>query len=208
MSKIYLYPGFIRLWHMLNAILMLVLILTGLSMQYSSRDSSLISFPVSVQLHNISGIALTASYLIFFIGNIISGNRKHYRLEWRGLKKRMSIQLRYYLSGYFKKQSPPFPVSSESKFNPLQAVTYVMAMYIGLPLVVITGFGLLFPETVLEGIFGLNGFVLTDLIHVIMGFLLSIFMIIHIYLCTMGVHPGCNFKSILTGWHNTEGHDE
>jgi thiosulfate reductase cytochrome b subunit len=193
---------------MLNAIFMLVLILTGLSMQYSSRDGSLIPFPVSVQLHNISGIALTASYLIFFIGNIISGNRKHYRLQWEGLRKRMSIQLRYYLSGYFKKHPPPFPVSSESKFNPLQAITYVWVMYIGLPLVVITGIGLLFPEIILAGIFGVNGLVLTDLIHVITGFLLSIFMIIHIYLCTMGVHPGGNFNSILSGWHNTDGHNE
>ena len=204
MNKIYLYPGFIRLWHMLNAIFMLVLILTGLSMQYSARDSFMIPFRISVQLHNISGIALSASYLIFFIGNIISGNRKHYRLQWQGLRKRMSVQLRYYLSGYFKKQPPPFPVSSDSKFNPLQAVTYVMAMYIGLPLVMITGFGLLFPEIILAGIFGVNGLVLTDLIHVIMGFLLSIFMIIHIYLCTIGVHPGCNFMAILTGWHSTE----
>lgn len=204
MNKIYLYPGFIRLWHMLNAILMLVLIVTGLSMQYSARDSFMIPFRISVELHNISGIALTASYLIFFIGNIISGNRKHYRLQWQGLKKRMSLQLRYYLSGYFKKQPPPFPVSSDNKFNPLQAVTYIMAMYIGLPLVMITGFGLLFPEIILAGIFGVNGLVLTDLIHVIMGFLLSIFMIIHIYLCTMGVHPGCNFRSIITGWHSTE----
>jgi thiosulfate reductase cytochrome b subunit len=189
---------------MLNTIFMLVLIVTGLSMQYSARDSFMIPFRISVELHNICGIALTASYLIFFIGNIKSGNRKHYRLQWQGLRKRMSLQLRYYLSGYFIKQSPPFPVSSESKFNPLQAVTYVMAMYIGLPLVMITGFGLLFPEIILDGIFGVNGLVLTDLLHVIMGFLLSIFMIVHIYTITMGLHPLRNFRAIITGWHHVE----
>ncbi len=208
MNKIYLYPGFIRLWHMLNAIFMLVLILTGLSMQYSARDSFMIPFHISVQLHNISGIALTASYLIFFIGNIISGNRKHYRLQWQGLRKRMFIQLRYYMFGYLKKQNHPYPVSRERKFNPLQAVTYVMVMYIGLPLVVITGFGLLFPEIIHAGIFGVNGLLLTALVHVIMGFLLSIFMIVHIYLCTMGDSPKHNFRAILTGWHNAEGHKE
>lgn len=204
MNKIYLYPGFIRLWHMLNAILMLVLILTGLSMQYSARDSFMISFPVSVQLHNISGIALTASYLIFFIGNIISGNRKHYRLQWQGLKKRMFIQLRYYMFGYLKKQTHPYPVSGERKFNPLQAFTYALIMYIALPLVVISGWGLLFPETILDGVFGVSGLVLTDLLHVIMGFLLSIFMIVHIYTITMGLHPLRNFRAIITGWHHTE----
>ena len=208
MSKIYIYPGFIRLWHMLNALFMLALIVTGLSMQYSSLNGSLIPFSVSVQMHNISGIALAASYLVFIIGNTLSGNGKHYRLQWQGLRKRMSLQGRYYLYGYFKKQSPPFPVSSDKKFNPLQAVTYVMVMYIGLPVIVITGFGLLFPETILDGIFGVNGLVLTDLIHVIMGFLLSIFMIIHIYLCTIGASPKHNFRAILTGWHIIEEHKE
>ncbi len=204
MNKIYLYPGFIRLWHMLNAILMLVLIVTGLSMQYSARDSFMIPFRISVELHNISGIALTASYLIFFIGNIISGNRKHYRLQWLGLRKRMFIQLRYYMFGYLKKQNHPYPVGRERKFNPLQAFTYALIMYIALPLLVISGWGLLFPETILNGVFGVSGLVLTDLLHVIMGFLLSIFMIVHIYTITMGLHPLGNFRAIITGWHHVE----
>ncbi len=131
MNKIYIYPRYIRFWHMLNALLMLILILTGLSMQYSSFNGSLIPFSLSVQMHNISGILLAASYLLFLIGNTLSGNGKHYRLQWQGLRKRIFIQGRYYLYGYFKKQSPPFPVSSNNKFNPLQAITYVMVMYIG-----------------------------------------------------------------------------
>jgi thiosulfate reductase cytochrome b subunit len=193
---------------MLNALFMLLLILTGLCMQYAGRETTLIPFPVSVQIHNISGISLSASYLLFLVGNVISGNGKHYRLEWKGLRKRMRMQLKYYLSGYFKKESHPFPVTASSKFNPLQAFSYVMAMYIGLPLVVITGFGLLFPETVLDRIFGLNGLVLTDLLHIATGFLLSIFMVIHIYLCTLGASPKHNFRAILTGWHVAEEHKE
>ena len=201
---IYLYPRYIRLWHMLNTIFMLILILTGLCMQYSGSNASFIPFPVAVRLHNISGIILTASYLIFIIGNFISGNGKHYRIQWKGLKKKMFIQLRYYMFGYLKKQNHPYPVSEERKFNPLQAFTYAFIMYMALPLVVITGWGLLFPETILNGIFGVSGMVLTDLLHVIMGFLLSIFIIIHIYTITLGSHPRRNFLAIITGWHPTE----
>jgi thiosulfate reductase cytochrome b subunit len=193
---------------MLNALFMLILILTGLSMQYSNPDVALIPFQVSVQIHNICGIGLTASYLLFITGNIISGNGKHYRVQWKGLRKRMMIQLRYYLSGYFRGHSTPYPLSRERKFNPLQAVSYALSMYIGVPLVVVTGWGLLFPETTLDSIFGVSGLVLTDLLHVIIGFLLSIFMVIHIYLCTMGARPISNFRAILTGWHDTEGHNE
>jgi thiosulfate reductase cytochrome b subunit len=201
---IYLYPRYIRLWHMLNAVFMLLLILTGLSMQYSGREAPIIPFPVAVKMHNISGITLTASYLLFVIGNFFSGNGKHYRLQWQGLRRRMSIQLRYYLFGYLKKQKHPYPVSGERKFNPLQAFTYALVMYIALPLLMISGWGLLFPETILDGVFGISGLVLTDLLHVIMGFLLSIFMIVHIYTITIGLHPLRNFRAIITGWHPTE----
>ena len=55
-----------------------------------------------------------------------------------------------------------------------------------------------------DGIFGVNGLVLTDLLHVIMGFLLSIFMIVHIYTITMGLYPLGNFRAIITGWHHVE----
>ena len=201
---IYLYPRYIRIWHMLNTMFMLILILTGLCMQYSGMNGSIIPFPVAVRLHNISGIILTASYLLFIIGNFLSGNGKHYRIQWQGLKKRMFIQLRYYMLGYLKKQKHPYPISEVRKFNPLQAFTYALIMYIVLPLVVITGWGLLFPETVLNGILGVSGMVLTDLLHVTMGFLLSIFMIIHIYTITLGSRPLRNFRAIITGWHHIE----
>ena len=197
----YLYPLYIRIWHLLNALFFLILIFTGLSMQYSNPDAPLISFPVSVKLHNISGIGLTFNYFIFFVGNCISKNGKQYRIQWKGMKDRMMKQIRFYAFGYFRKEEHPFPVTAERKFNPLQALTYAMVMYAGIPLVFITGWGLLFPETVLERIFGVSGLLITDLLHVITGFLLSIFMIVHIYLCTLGLKPISNFKSMVTGWH-------
>lgn len=201
---IYHYPVFIRIWHLLNAVFMLVLIITGLSMQFSISETSLISFPMSVRLHNICGIGLTASYLVFIIGNQVSGNRKHYKMQWKGLKQRLNNQLRHYLSGYFKGDPPPYPLTRDRKFNPLQAISYALSMYAGVPILVITGWGLLFPEAVLDRFFGVNGLILTDLMHIIVGFLLSVFMIIHIYVTSIGKHPLKNFRAILTGWHHTE----
>ena len=197
----YHYPIFIRIWHFLNALFFLVLIITGLSMQYSNPDHPLISFPVSVSMHNVCGIGLSVNYLIFFIGNMVSGNGKHYRMEARGLGSRLWKQLHYYLIGIFRKEKTPFPVTQERKFNPLQAFTYILALYAGVPVMIITGWGLLFPDAVLHSFFGVSGVLLTDLLHVITGFLLSIFMFIHIYICTLGHKPGSNFRSIITGWH-------
>lgn len=204
---IYHYPVFIRIWHFLNAVFFLFLILTGLSMQYSDPNAPLISFPVSVQLHNISGIGLSINYLLFFVGNCISGNGRNYRIKWKGARKRMMKQARYYVWGYFRREKEPFPVNEERKFNPLQAWTYVMVMYVGIPVLIITGWGLLFPETILERIFGVSGLLVTDLVHVIMGFLSSVFMVIHIYLCTLGLNPKGNFRAIITGWHEIHKED-
>jgi thiosulfate reductase cytochrome b subunit len=200
-QMIYHYPVYIRIWHLLNAVFMLVLILSGLSMQFSGPDGFSIPFSITVRMHNISGICLTASYLLFLIGNRISGNRKHYRIQWKGLKQGLGRQLRHYLRGYFRGDPPPYPVTDSAKFNPLQAVTYALSMYAGVPLVIITGWGLLFPRAVVEQLFGVNGLILTDLLHVIMGFLLTLFMIIHIYVTTIGDNPRKNMRSIITGWH-------
>ena len=200
----YHYPVYIRIWHILNALFFLVLILTGLSIQYSNPDQPLISFPVSVELHNICGIGLTANYMIFFVGNIISGNGKNYRIQFKGISKQLIKQFKYYTIGYFKKEKKPFPITEQRKFNPLQAVTYMMSMYIGLPLLFITGWGLLFPETIIDRIFGVSGLVLTDLLHVITGFLLSVFMIIQSCICSIGTNPKDNYRAIITGWGEIE----
>jgi thiosulfate reductase cytochrome b subunit len=44
---------------------MIVLIITGLSMQYSDPDYPLIRFDLAVGWHNIAGVLLTVSYFIF-----------------------------------------------------------------------------------------------------------------------------------------------
>jgi thiosulfate reductase cytochrome b subunit len=104
----------------------------------------------------------------------------------------------------FKGEKHPFPVTELRKFNPLQKVTYVLAMYIAIPLLIISGFGLLFPEITIKSIFGVSGLILTDILHITMGFFLSIFMIIHIYTCTLGAKPTSLFWGMISGYHRDE----
>jgi thiosulfate reductase cytochrome b subunit len=175
-------------------------------MLYVDPDAPLISFSVSVKIHNVCGILLTVNYLVFIIGNRLSGNGEHYRTQWKGARERLMKQARYYLFGYFKGEEPPFPINEARKFNPLQAFTYAMAMYVGVPVVAFTGWGLLFPEVIPDRILGLSGLVTADILHITAGFLLSIFMIIHIYICTIGSDPKGNFRAIMTGWHSVDSH--
>jgi thiosulfate reductase cytochrome b subunit len=202
-KKEYFYPIWLRFWHWFNAILFCCLIATGLSMHYSSADFTLIRFDLAVIIHNYCGIALSASYLIFVTSNLITGNGKQYMPQKKMLKNSM-IQAKYYLSGIFKKQPHPFSINKEKKFNPLQRITYLNVMYLLLPFFIITGWGLLYPEFIWNDIANVRGLIIFDWLHIVFGFILSIFMIGHIYMATISKKPLSNFKAMVNGWHITD----
>jgi thiosulfate reductase cytochrome b subunit len=204
----YLYPKWVRLWHIANAILFLILIVTGISMQYTGRDENLmmVGFAKAVKWHNMSAFFLTASYVMFIIGNAFTGNGRYYKIERKNFLADLMAQTKYYAFGMFRGEKHPFPVTPERKFNPLQKFTYVLAMYVGMPLVIISGFGLLFPEITVQRVFGGSGLVMTDILHIVTGFLLSVFMVIHIYTCTLGSKPTSLFKGMISGYHESDSH--
>ena len=204
----YLYPVWVRIWHILNAILFIILIVTGLSMQYTDKNGYLlmVGFASAVKWHNIAAIILTFNYILFVSGNVLSGNVKYYRIEKKNFISDLMKQLKYYAWGMFKGEKHPFPVTLDRKFNPLQKFTYVLSMYLALPLLIISGLGLMFPETTINKFFGVSGLILTDILHITMGFFLSLFMIIHIYTCTLGSKPFSLFRGMITGFHPSDEH--
>lgn len=202
----YLYPVWVRLWHTANAILFIILIVTGVSMQYTGKSdyALVVGFAKAVKWHNIAAMLLTLNYIFFIVSNILTGNGRFYKITKKNFLSDLGKQFKYYALGMFKGEKHPFPVTLDRKFNPLQKLSYVLSMYVAFPLLIISGFGLLFPETVINRFLGISGMILTDILHITMGFFLSLFMIIHIYTCTLGARPTSLFKSMLTGYHETE----
>jgi len=205
-NRLYLYPVWLRIWHGINAICIIFLGITGLSMQYTDIDNPLIQFENAVSIHNFMGVFATISYLFFFIANIYSGNAKQYRFTIKGLMDRLIKQGKYYVIGYLNGLSKPFPITKENKFNPLQRMSYFGTMYILVPAVIITGIALLFPEMIIEQFYNMSGIRLTAFFHSLAGFFILIFVIIHLYVITIGKNPLKNFKSIIDGYHDAEGH--
>lgn len=201
-ERLYLYPVWIRIWHMTNALFCLILIITGLSIQLSS-PTVVVKFKTAVALHNIAGILLTCSYIVFFVANLFTKNGAYYIIEVKGFIIRLLTQLRYYTFGIFRNEHPPFPVTIEEKFNPLQQFSYVVLMYVLVPLSILSGFGLLYPNITVNSVMGASGLDLTDLLHVSTGFLITVFMCIHVYFCTIGKTPTSNFKSMIDGYHDS-----
>ncbi len=201
-EKVYFYPAWLRIWHGFNALGIITLIITGLSMQSSVEASQVIGFNLIVSLHNIAGIVVILSYLLYFTGNIVTPNGKFYRLKRQGFFKRPVRQAMYYAWGMFHGQKSPYPLSERRKFNPLQKYFYILVMYFSVPVVIVTGLGLLFPEVIIDKIYMFSGVLVTAVLHSAMGFLISIFLIIHLYVASIGKSPLQNFKSIVTGWHH------
>jgi thiosulfate reductase cytochrome b subunit len=200
-TKLYFYPLWLRIWHGINAVGIIILIITGISMQWGV-ESSFIEFQLAVNTHNISGVVLTLNYLLFFIGNFATKNISFYLIKPKGFSKRLMKQAHYYAFGMFKGAPHPFPLSEKRKFNPLQKLSYVVVMYLFVPFVIISGFALLFPEIIIDRIYSCSGVLITAVAHSAAGFLISIFLIIHLYVASIGKNPAENFKSIINGWHN------
>jgi thiosulfate reductase cytochrome b subunit len=202
----YLYPKWIRVWHLINAAMFLILIVTGISMQYTDKENAsyVVGFAKAVKWHNFAAIVLVLNYIFFVTGNLLTKNGRYYRIGRKDFMSDLGKQFKYYSVGMFKGEKHPFPVTEERKFNPLQKLTYILAMYVAVPLLIISGIGLLLPEITIKTFFGVSGLILTDILHIIMGFFLSIFMIIHIYTCTLGAKPTSLFWGMISGYHREE----
>jgi len=200
-SRIYLYPVWIRIWHVINALMFILLVLTGISLHYSSSGFNLIGFEASVGIHNACALIITFNYGVFVIGNMLTKNGKYYRKWRKNLVPKLWKQFAFYAVGIFKREQHPFPITKKQKFNPLQKVAYVFAMYLGMPLLIFSGIALMVPDLIAYKVFNVSGMIFYDVLHIVVGFVLSIFLLIHLYTCTLGDKPGTLFKSMVNGYH-------
>lgn len=200
-NKIYFYPAWLRIWHGINAIGIIILIITGITMN-SGMEDSMISFNLNIKLHNYSGAIVALNYFLFLIGNMVTDNKKFYIVKPKNFIKRPMKQAYYYAWGMFHGMKAPYPLSEKRKFNPLQKYFYIIVMYIAVPLVIITGIGLMFPELIFNQIYDVSGVLITAVTHSAMGFFISIFLVIHLYVASIGKSPLDNFRSMINGWHH------
>ena len=146
--KIYLYPKWVRIWHLSFVVMFVILAVTGISMHYTGRKEHAIAidFAQAVKWHGITAILFIISYLSFVIGNILTANGKYYKPEAESLRSGLRAQVKYYISGMFKKEKTPFPVNPQRKFNPLQKITYILVMYLGFAAADNLRFRIIFPR--------------------------------------------------------------
>jgi len=200
-ERIYLLPLWIRLWHWTNAVLILVLAATGVSLHFADPKLPLVEFSLAARIHDIAGVALVAAYGFFVVANIVTGNWWQYVPKPPGVVERCLVQARWYLLGIFRGEPHPYPVTREANFNTLQSLIYWGIMYLAMPLLLISGLVFLFPEFAPERAFGMDGLLPVAVLHYLAGAVIVLFMVAHIYLGSTGNTVGAMYKTMITGWH-------
>jgi thiosulfate reductase cytochrome b subunit len=196
-KNISLYPLPIRIWHWTNTLLFIVLIITGIQLRVPGF-SVFSQYGTATALHGYTGAACVLSFLFWFFYSIFTGSIKHYLPRRKDIRE-IPQQVAYYVFFIFKGRTNPFSASEKEKFNVLQKIAYGSVMFILVPIIIITGImfnNILFFSHFINAIGGLR---VLDAVHVAAGYLFVLFLIIHMYMATLGKTVTAYMKSMITG---------
>ncbi len=205
MQRIYVHPLPVRIWHWINALGFIALIVTGVQIRYAGLIG-LMSFRTAVTLHNWIGLVLIGNFFVWFFFYLFSDKIKVYHPELSPMKHfRASFrQLQFYGYGIFKGDPNPHHISAYHKFNAMQSMTYQIIMLLLVPLQICTGI-LLWDVRRFSGMVELLGGVrVVDTVHVLIFIFFTAFIFIHPYLASLGHTPTAHFKAMFTGYEDAE----
>jgi thiosulfate reductase cytochrome b subunit len=205
MQRIYVHPLPIRIWHWVNALGFIALILSGIQIRYTDL-LAIMPFRTAVQLHNWVGFALIANYFIWLLFYLFTDKIKVYHPELNPAKYfRDSLrQAVFYGYGIFKGQPNPHHVSAYHKFNALQSITYQIIMILLVPLQFYTGLLLWDVNQFAGSIEFFGGVRVVSTVHVLLFVFFTAFIFLHPYLASLGHTPSAHFKAMVTGYEEVE----
>jgi len=194
-KSVLLYAGFERLWHWVQALLIILLVVTGFEVHGSYH---IVGFEKACLYHNYLGWAVVTLTVFALFWHIVTG-------EWRQYIPRLTNitgVAYFYLIGIFKGDTHPFKKSREHKLNPLQQLSYLVFLCVLLPLQVISGVAYFYPQWGAD-FFGTSLEVIA-LVHTAVAFLTVAFVIVHIYMATTGETVFAYIMAMITGREEIE----
>jgi thiosulfate reductase cytochrome b subunit len=205
LKRMFMYTKYERLWHWLQAVMILALIFSGLVIHKPHFFGNL-SFPLMVKIHNLFGLILLANAALALFYNLTSGRFQQYLPEPKDFFARAIMQFMYYTTGIFRGEPHPFEKTRDKHLNPLQEFTYFMILNVLLPAQVITGIMIYWGQQNWPIYFSaLGGLPVLAPVHTAISWLFSAFVVLHVYLVTTSGHTSlAAIKSMITGWEDIE----
>jgi thiosulfate reductase cytochrome b subunit len=205
MAKIYINPLPVRIWHWVNALGFLILILTGLNIRYADVVA-LMSFATAVRMHNAVGFILIANYVVW-LGFYLFTDKitvYHPELDPRKYFRDSLRQMLYYGYGIFRGQPNPHHATAYRKFNALQSLTYQIVMILLVPIQFYTGVLLWDLERFRGSIELFGGVRVVATVHVMLFIFFTGFIFVHAYLASLSTKPFAHFKAMITGYEEVD----
>lgn len=199
MKKIYLHPLALRIWHWANALIVILLLITGIKLRISGV-ATLPPHSSALLVHRYLGWAMTISFGFWLVYVLGSGHlKRQYAVRKKDFKGTLR-QAGFYFFTIFRGKENPFQPSPGEKFNPLQKISYGTIMLVFTPVVVLTG--LLFSNILpfRKYILLHNGIKGLDAAHVVVAYAFAFYIVTHIYMSTLGRSPFSHIKAMILGY--------
>lgn len=200
-QRLYINPLPVRIWHWLNALGFVILILTGVQIRYQELFNVL-SFETAVKTHNWVAFTVIANYF-FWLGYYLFSDKitvYHPELNVKKFFDKAFKQILYYSYGIFRGEEKPHKVLPLDKFNPLQSITYQIVMLLVVPVQFLTGIMMWDVKRFAVPIEMLGGIKTVDTIHVLVFIFFVSFTMVHAYMGALGHTPSAHFKEMFTGY--------
>jgi thiosulfate reductase cytochrome b subunit len=199
MKRTYLHPLPLRIWHWIQAGIVIILIGTGIYLRMHGIAALKAHDPVLLW-HKRMGLALVLSTIFWFVYTVWSGNlRRQYGIGKKDVTG-MVAQARYYLFSIFSGEENPFKATADAKYNPLQKIAYDAVMFVFLPVLSFTGLLFVDIPAVRRYLLSENLMGLLDAIHLIFAYVVVLFLIIHLYMVTLGDTVFSYTKAMILGY--------
>ncbi|MGD2078510.1 MAG: cytochrome b/b6 domain-containing protein, partial [Chloroflexota bacterium] len=206
-EEVYMYTVYERLWHWLQTIVILILLLTGLIIHKPDKFG-IFSFSYVVQVHNIMAFILVANAALAAFYHLASGEIQQFLPRPRGFFDQAFLQAKFYLQGIFRGDEHPFEKTPQRKMNPLQQMTYFAILNVLLPLQILTGALMWGAQRWTDLSASLGGLLFLAPFHTLISWLFASFIVMHVYLTTTGHKPLASIKGMIMGWDEVEVHQQ
>ncbi len=199
MKRIYIYDRFERLWHWLQAILIIFLMITGFEIHGSY---SVFGFGNVVVWHNFAAWSFIVLSIFSIFWHIVTGEWKQYKPTTHKLWE----QIVYYAYGIFLGRQNPNHKTKDSKMNAMQRLTYLLLNVLLLPIVIISGLAYYYFRHIENGVVKTLDIDLSTIaiIHTTSAYFVVVFLIIHVYLISTGHTPTSYLEGMVTGYEEIE----
>lgn len=199
---VYLTPMPVRIWHWLNAFGIVTLCITALQIRFPDYVNIFGAYKAAIRLHNTAGVVVSISYALWLIYYLFVAKTliKLYVPTMDDIKSGLFRQGYFYLLTYFKGGPNPHHSTPDSKFNPLQKASYLVIMLVLLPLVIASGYMLMYVAPLRELMILVGGIKTLVSAHFLIACCFCAFLFIHVYLATLGHTPFAHFKPMWNGW--------